>query len=232
MSGGELLLINPRKRRSRKASKRRARRRNPVRALRARSRKRHSVRRHNPMRAAKRSYRRRRRNPISFGGMRSGVTDKVIGAAMGAGGALLNDVLLTYVPLPLMLKTGPLAILSKAAGAFAVGYLASFAVGKQRGAQLTEGALTVLAYQVVKPMVATVLPLAGDEIEGMGYYSPGMILQDSLSPLTDLNSGTPLQAYISGLGANVTAGQGTQDEGDMYSPNISNYDPTINAYIS
>jgi hypothetical protein len=130
-----------------------------------------------------------------------------------------------------MLKTGPLAILTKAVGAFGVGYLASFAVGKQRGAQLTEGALTVLAYQIVKPMVATVIPLAGNEIEGLGYHSPGMILQDSLSPLRDLNEGTPLQAYISGLGANVNAGQGSQDEGDIYSPNVSGYDPTINAYV-
>lgn len=229
---GELLLINPRtrKKRSSKSSKRRARRRNPVRSIRARSRKRHVVRHRNPSRVAKRAYR-RRRNPLSLGGMRSGITGKVTGAVMGAGGALLNDMLLTYVPLPLMLKTGPLAILSKAVGAFAVGYLSSFALGKARGAQLAEGALTVLAYQVARPLVGTVLPLAGDDIEGMGYYSPGMILQDSLSPLTDLNSGTPLQAYLSGLGANVTAGQGTQDEGDMYTPNISNYDPTINAYI-
>jgi hypothetical protein len=227
---GELLLINPRGRKRRKnPARKKARRRNPVRSIRAR--KRHAVRRHNPARVAKRAYHRRRRNPLSLGGMRSGITGKVTGAVMGAGGALLNDVLLTYVPLPLMLKTGPLAILSKAVGAFAVGYLSSFALGKARGAQLAEGALTVLAYQVARPLVGTMLPLAGDDIEGMGYYSPGMILQDSLSPLTDLNSGTPLQAYISGLGANVTAGQGSQDESDLYSPNISNYDPTINAYI-
>ena len=211
---GELLLINPRKRRSRKARKsprRSARRHNPVHRLRSRSRKR------SPMRAAKRSFKRRRRNPISLRGMRGGITGKATGALLGAGGALLNDLFVSYMPLPLILKTGPLAILTKAAGAFAVGYLGSFALGKNRGAQLTEGALTVLAYQVVKPMVQTVLPaLAGSDIEGLGYYSPGMILQDSLSPLPDLNQGTPLAAYISGLG----------------NESESSYDPTINAYIS
>jgi hypothetical protein len=217
---GQLLLINPRRRKARKARKsshRRARRHNPVRALRHRARKHHARRRNNPIHRARRAYR-RRRNPLSLRSMGGGIMGQATGALMGAGGALLNDLLMSYVPLPAMLKTGPGAILTKAAGAFAVGYLAKFAVGAHRGAQLTEGALTVLAYQVVKPMVQTVLPgLAGSEIEGLGYYSPGMILQDSLSPLKDLNAGTPLQAYISGLG---DVGEGAA------------YDPSIDAYIS
>lgn len=222
---GELLLINPSRRKKRGSKSRR------------KHHKRHSARRHNPVRAhrrhrrhsmavAHRSYRRRRRNPIS---MRSfgmgGIVGKATGALMGAGGAILNDALFTYVPLPAMLKSGPLAIASKFATALGVGYLSSFVIGKSRGAQLAEGALTVLAYQVVKPMVATVLPLAGDDIEGLGYYSPGMILQDSLSPLTDLNAGTPLQAYISGLGgAEYTTGGGANRESDLY-------DSSIDAYI-
>jgi hypothetical protein len=239
---GELLLINPRKR-ARKARKhhRRARRHNPVRVLNPRHRRRvkHHARRrhHNPIRRAHHTYRRRRRNPLSMSGLKSGAMGKLTGALLGAGGALVNDVLLTYVPLPAAMKTGPMAILAKAAGAFAVGYLAKFALGAQRGAAMTEGALTVLAYTTVRPMVQTMIPtLAGADIEGLGYYSPGMVLQDTLSPLKSLNTGTPLQAYISGLGglgANWTAGQGQgQDEDDMYTPNMSAYDPTINAYIS
>lgn len=222
---GELLLINPRKRRGKKksSSRRRARR--------------SSARRHNPVararrsfRVARRSYRsKRRRNPLSLRSLSGGgIVNKATGALMGAGGAILNDALFTYVPLPAMLKSGPMAILGKFATALGVGYLASFAVGKARGAQLAEGALTVLAYQVVKPMVATVLPLAGDEIEGLGYYSPGLILQDSLSPLTDLNAGTPLASYISGLGglggADMVPGGGAQRENDQY-------DSSIDAYI-
>lgn len=207
----EVLLINPRKRsrRGRKSSKHRARKHNPVRSLRVHRKHRKTA----------------RRNPLSLRGMSGGFMGKATGALMGAGGAILNDALYGYAPFPAMFKTGPLSIVSKAMTALGVGYLASFAVGKQRGAQLAEGALTVLAYQVVKPMVATVLPaLAGDDIEGMGYYSPGMILQDSLSPLPDLNQGTPLQAYLNGMGSNVTAGQGYQRESDMY-------DPSIDAYI-
>lgn len=220
MSGAELLLVNPRKRHKRKSKrrshKRSARRSNPVHAVR-----RHRARRRsNPARAARRSYRRRRRNPLSLSGMKSGFMGHALSALMGAGGAIFNDALITYVPLPVMLKSGPLAILTKALSAFGVGYLASFAVGKQRGAQLTEGALTVLAYQVVKPMVATMLPLAGDDIEGLGYYSPGMIMQDTLSPLTDLNAGTPLQAYLSGLGGEYVGGGGTNRESDIYDSSI------------
>lgn len=222
---GQLLLINPRKRRkARKSGKRRARRSarrsNPVRALRTRSRKRRS-----PVRAY-RSRARRRRNPISLRGMSGGLMTQAMDAGLGAGGALLNDALLTYVPVPAVMKTGLPALLMQVVGAFGVGYLASFVVGKQRGARMAEGALTVLAYKTLRPMVATVVPLAGSDIEGLGYYSPGMILQDSLSPLPDLNQGTPLAAYISGLG-------GASDiPGGGYADESSQYDPTINAYIS
>lgn len=224
---GTLLLINPRKRRkARKSGKRRARRTsarrsNPVRAVRHRARS----RRRSPVRAY-RSRARRRRNPLSLKSMSGGLLDSGLNALMGAGGAIVNDALMTYIPLPAIVKTGPLAILAKAFGAFGVGYLAAFAVGKTRGARMTEGALTVLAYQVVKPMVATVVPLAGSDIEGLGYYSPGMILQDSLSPLPDLNQGTPLAAYLSGMGGAVDV------PGGGYADESSQYDPTINAYIS
>lgn len=221
---GELLLINPKKRR--KARKSSRRRKNPTRA-RARRRNPARARRRNPVHAVRRARARRRRNPLNFRSMGGGFMGQATNALLGAGGAVANDVLINYVPLPAMLKTGPMAILAKLAGAFGVGYLASFAVGKSRGATMTEGALTVLAYQLVKPMIATVLPLAGTDIEGLGYYSPGMIMQDTLSPLPDLNEGTPLAAYISGLNgmAVPVPGGGARRESDIY-------DASIDAYIS
>jgi hypothetical protein len=200
MAGGELLLINPRKRRGKRRGSR-GRKRNPVRALRRRS--------------LKRSYRRRRSNP-SFRSMTRGLVPQIIGAAQGAGGAILTDAAFTYIPLPAMLKTGPLGIVSRALMAFGVGMLSRFVVGANMAGRFVEGALTVQAYGVLRPMLGGVIPLAGDEIEGMGYYSPGMILQDDLSPLPDLNAGTPLQAYISG--------DGGEDNGV--------YDSSIGAYIS
>ena len=218
---GQLLLVNPRTRR--KSRKSASRRKNPVRARRRRNpvhRKR--ARRHNPIRIHRK--RARRRNPLSLRGMGGGLVGQLMGALKGAGGAIANDALYTYVPLPAMLKAGPMSLVTRALGAFGVGYLVSMVAGRNLGARMTEGALTVLAYQAVKPMVAGVLPLAGDEIEGLGYYSPGMILQDTLSPLPDLNAGTPLAAYLNGLGSNVVGQGGSQRESDLY-------DSSIDAYI-
>jgi len=195
---GELLLINPRKRRG-KRRKARSRKRNPV--------HRRSLRR------SARSYRRRRRNP-SFRTITSGIVPQVINAAQGAGGAILTDAAFTYIPLPVMFKAGPIGLVSKVLMAFGVGWLSSFVVGAKMAGRFVEGALTVQAYGALRPIVGGFIPLAGNDIEGLGYYSPGMILQDDLSPLPDLNAGTPLQAYISGLGEGGT------------------YDETIDAYIS
>lgn len=200
---GELLLINPRKRRGKRRSK--ERKRNPVRALSRRS-----------LRRPARSYR-RRRNP-SFRSLTGQIVPQVIAAAQGAGGAILTEAAFTYVPLPIMLKVGPLSIVSRALMAFAVSFASQFVAGPRVAGKFLEGALAVQAYSVMRPMLAGVLPLAGHEIEGLGYYSPGMILQDDLNPLPDLNAGTPLQvgAYISG--------DGNEENGV--------WDPTIQAYIS
>ncbi len=199
---GELLLINPRKRRGKRKS--RARRRNPVAAL--------NSRRSRRSRRFARSY---RRNP-TFRSMTANIVPQVINAAQGAGGALLTDAAFTYLPLPAMLKTGPIGIVSKALMAFGVSMLSGYVVGGRVAGKFLEGALTVQAYGVIRPLVGGFIPLAGNDIEGMGYYSPGMILQDDLSPLPDLNAGTPLQAYISGDGG---------EENGVY-------DSSIGAYIS
>ena len=220
----QLLLVNPRKRRkSRKTRKSASRRRNPVRARRH---KRRVARRSNPIRVYRKRTRgrARRRNPISLRGMSGGLVGQLVNALKGAGGAIVNDAAFTYIPLPAMLKSGPMSLVTRALGAFGVGYVVSMVGGKSLGAKMTEGALTVLAYQAIKPMVSTIMPLAGDDIEGLGYYSPGMIMQDTLSPLPDLNTGTPLAAYLSGLGANaLPGGGGYQREGDLYDSSIDAY---------
>lgn len=205
----EILLINPRKRRRRKSS--RGRRRNPALLNPRRRRRRSRGRKRNP------SYRRRyRRNPSmrSITGIARGFVPQVLNAGKNAAGAILTDAAFTYLPLPIAMKTGTLGMLSRAVSAFAVSYLAGYAVGGKMAGQFLEGALTVQAYGILRPLVSGFIPLAGTDIEGLGFYSPGMIMQDDLSPLTDLNAGTPLQAHISGLG-----------EGGVY-------DETIDAYIS
>jgi hypothetical protein len=201
---GEILLLNPRKRRR----KSRGRKRNPAYVMNKSRRRRRS--------RGRKSY---RRNPSmrSIASIGRGFVPQIMNAAKGAGGAILTDAAFTYIPLPIAMKTGPLGIASRALTAFLVSYLAGFAVGGRMAGNFLEGALTVQAYGVLKPLVAGFIPLAGTDIEGLGFYSPGMILQDDLSPLTDLNAGTSLQgmgAYISGMG-----------EGGVY-------DESIEAYIS
>jgi hypothetical protein len=202
---GELLLINPRKRRG-KRRKARGRKRNPLSFSYRTKRK-------------ARSHR-RRRNPsmrlIPRGGQ---IMTQLVGAAQGAGGAILTDAAWTMIPLPLMLKAGPMGLVSRALMAFAVSWASSFMVGQRVAGKFLEGALAVQAYGVIAPMVRGFLPggMAGNDIEGLGFYSPGMILQDDLSPLPDLNAGTPLQAYISGLSENGEGGT---------------WDDSIQAYIS
>lgn len=180
----ELLLVNPRKRRrkskSRKSARRhvrsRGRKRNPVRRHRARKSVRryvaHRARRHrNLVRRHRRSY---RRNPIGLPKMGS-VLGTVMDSGKGALGALGNDILMTYIPMPLAMKTGMIGQLTRAAMAFLLGWGASMAGGKKLGGDLTRGALTVQIYALAKPMVSQFVPLADGD---MGYYNPGTVLSN------------------------------------------------------
>lgn len=225
-----LALVNPSRRKRHK--RRSSRRSNP---RHARRRVRHVARRHvrrNPIfgprrhrrsvRHMIRRHRRRRRNPIMGRSMGGYFMTPVVGAVKGASGAILTDAAYTYIPLPDMLKSGPMSMVTRAAFAFLTGWLASFAVGRNMGAKLTEGALTVQLYNLVKPLISSVVPLSGSEIEGMGYYTPGPILGSDLSPLPPLNAGTGISAYLSGVG---------QDEGPFDVPPYEQQ-PDMAAYLS
>lgn len=202
---GELLLINPHKRRG-KRRRSHSRKRNPLSfSYRSKRKARRAV-----------SHRRRRHNP-TMGGFTRQIVPQAIGAAQGAAGAILTDVAWTMIPLPLMLKAGPMGLASRALMAFAVSWASSFVVGGRVAGKFLEGALAVQAYGIIAPMVRGFLPGGVAGVEGLGFYSPGMILQDDLSPLPDLNAGTPLQAYISGMGDNNEGGT---------------WDDSIQAYIS
>lgn len=201
---GELLLINPRKRRGKRRSH--SRKRNPLSfSYRSKRKARRAV-----------SHRRRRHNPAMRGFTRQ-LVPQAVGAAQGAAGAILTDAAWTMIPLPLMLKAGSMGTVSRALMAFAVSWASSFVVGGRVAGKFLEGALAVQAYGIIAPMVRSFLPGGVAGLDGLGYYSPGTILQDDLSPLPDLNAGTPLQAYISGMGDNNEGGT---------------WDDSIQAYIS
>lgn len=203
-----LMLVNPRKRR--KASRRKAKTRTRSRRSYARRanprRARRSVRRHarrsNPIRRMKRTHARRRtrsyrrrRNPIALGSMRkfipSGVVPQLMGAGKGAAGAIVNDAAMTFIPLPAFLRTGIIGQFSRVAMAFLTGALAGKLVGKQTGADMTRGALTVQLYALAKPLVSQFVPLA--DASDMGYYNPGTVL--GYYPQGQLGAVSPWQSY-------------------------------------
>lgn len=194
----EIVLINPRRRRRRKMSakqrkyfgRRRARksvarvsrrrRRNPIGAYMAGNPRRR--RRHRSV--ARYVGRRRHRNPrFSLGGLK-GITSKLIPAGIGGLGAVALDVTLASLPVPDMLKTGPIAIATKIAGALGLGWVAGMLIGRENGKLVTMGALTVVAYNVIRGVAQQVLPATTPGLSdytdygmgGLGWVSPAPVL--------------------------------------------------------
>lgn len=179
----EILLVNPRRRR-RTTKRRTARRKTNPRRKRS-TRKRSRARRRNPgyalpnPRRRTRRASRRRSNPAPRLTARS-VQSNVMAALPGAFGALGLDVMLGYIPLPAVLKTGFAAYITKAVGAIGLGMVANMS-GMVRGAtaaKMTEGALTVMFHGMLRQGMAQFAPAVpmGMYIPGstgMGYYGAG-----------------------------------------------------------
>lgn len=242
----EILLINPRKRKGRKVAKktrsaaqRRAtakmlaanrsrrgrrspakRRRNPISTLTARhavARRRPARRRANPVRRIAR----RRRNPISLGGLTPrSILGQVKDALIGAGGAVAIDVAYGKINplLPASLQRVPGAI----GAGDAVKALLTIAAGKllsraTRGlsAKAALGALTVQAHGIVSSMLPASL---------LGYYSPARVVpgtqrvgpmqMNGLRMYTPAGGMTPtLNRYTRGGATQLLSGGAREREG-------------------
>lgn len=112
---------------------------------------------------AGRKLRYRRRNPIG-GGF---IGDTLIPAAVGGGGALAVDVLLGLLPLPVAMKTGPMAPIVKVAAAVGLGFAAKTVVSRKMAEQLAAGAITVTLYNVAK---AALVKAGKGKIPGLSEY--------------------------------------------------------------
>lgn len=193
----EILLVNPRKRKSTRRKKPVARKKRRTAAQRAATKKMIAAnrrkRRGNPVKrkttrrkpAARRAspVRRRRRRRTGYGGnpafnMRS-VQNQLMEAGTGAVGALGLDVIQGYLPIPANLKTGLVGTGVKALLAIGMGVVAS-KVKIVRGAtanKMVNGALTVVLHDELKKQVANFAPgiQMGEYIgdDGMGYYGSG-----------------------------------------------------------
>ena len=201
----EMLLINPRKRGTRKATKRRVvRRKNPVTAMVRRRRNPLAAmrRRRNPLAAARRNplarMRRRMRNPI--GGMMGNYMTQIREAVIGGAGALGMDLVYGQINsfLPAALKRVPGSIGAgdavKAVITVALGGLLS---KPTRGLsdKAARASLTIQAYDIMKSFVPSGMTI--------GYASPALIAQGTnrVGPIrrgmNAYTSGTPLlNAYM------------------------------------
>ena len=165
---GQLMLVNPRKRRKKR---RKTRTRKTVARRRPATRRRSTVKR------------RRRRNPTARGMIQS----QLMPAATHAMGALSLDILWSYLPVPMNIKTGPFKHVAKGIGAIAIGMIAGNVINRSTARAMSQGALTVVMHDAMREVTQQMLPNVP-----LSYYSPGM------------PSG--VGEYVSGLGAYTSGG--------------------------
>lgn len=203
----EMLLINPRRRKARKATAKRrvrrassARRRNPIAAV-ARY-----ARRRNPIGLMKRRVMRRRRNPIGMGrlGMGSVVSMVREGLMSGVGAVAFGVVhgqIQKFLPATLRVVPGKIGA-GDAVKALITVFLGQALSGATRGwsKKAAAASLTVQMHDLVKGFVPAALPLGG-----LGYASPAGIAMGTnrVGPIrrgmNAYTGGTPLlSAYTSG----------------------------------
>ena len=144
--------------------------------------------------------RRYRRNPD--GGM---LVRTLFPTMIGAGGAIVTDVVMGFLPLPAMFKTGVMRPVVKGAAAFGIGLLAGMVAGKRIGNQVMAGALTVVAYDSLKTFLQKAMPalplgqteeypmleFAGNGDDGMGAF-----IDDGMGELVDESSVDGMGTYI------------------------------------
>lgn len=191
MSGTNLIVAsNPaRKRRtSRSPAQKRASKRNIKKAQAARRRGTRSStkkrRRRNPSHQVQ-PYSRRSNPAYTFKGV---LDNQVIPALVGGGGAVLNDLVVNFIPMiPAEWRTGWMRHITKAAGALAISFLGNMFLDKRTADQLGAGAMTVVGYNVVRDLAAQFAPTiplgeyltpVGEYLDpalaGLGYYGAGL----------------------------------------------------------
>lgn len=216
----ELFIVNPRRRRRRRHAarnakgrftrssnpRRRRRRHNPIAAL-ANPRRRR--RRRNPVAFAN-PRRRRRRNPVAFANPRRrryrrhnpriafsprSILSAVMPAAVGAGGAIALDVAMNYIPLPAQFQTPLWKNLARVGGAFALSYVASYVIGRQKAREVLAGALTVASYNALRELIVTNFPQLG--LQGISQNDVSDLTLGFVNPAPMLTSARPgMGAYM------------------------------------
>lgn len=125
---------------------------------------------------------RRNPRPVGLVGM---VTDSLMPSFTAAGSALALDLVFGFLPLPAMLKTGPVRHVTRAVGAVALGALAGMVARPETARLVTSGAMTVVAYGALRELAARFMPqlplgLAEADLgaDGLGYEGSGYPVGD------------------------------------------------------
>lgn len=203
----QLMLINPKKRRAHKprtaaqraatkrmlasnrarrgghAPKRRAKRRhNPVGLARVH----HGVTRHKRRSVAHRA--KRRHNPLRTLGKVGGVGAMAMTSLQGAGGALLVNTALNYVPfLPPMLKSGNGKYIARVGLAVAIGVFGSKVMPSRIANNMAVGAMTVALHDLLLGLASQAMPTL--QLGDVGDYDDGVSNEVSayMSPTAQMN---------------------------------------------
>jgi hypothetical protein len=164
-----------------------------------RSKRRASARRSNPIgiRRISRPVRhsKRRRNPISLGGMAGGITGMMMNGLKGAGGAIAVNVITNY--LPPAVKTGNTVYITRTAIALVLGTVGRKVLGNSARA-MAEGALTVNFHDFINSMAGALLP--GSTMHGVGQYMAGASALSRNLPGAPTGSGQYVDSELNGLG--------------------------------
>lgn len=168
----QVLLLNPKpSKRKSKSRTRSHKRRAHVSRMRMNPRRKRRHYMHMARNPRRRHHRRMHRNPRTMKGIMS---NTIIPASVGAGGALALNLALGYLPIPAALNTAVVKPLIGLAGALAIGWIGSKVAGKQAGEQMAVGAAAVVLYQAANTALKTIaptLPLSGPRI---GWVNPGL----------------------------------------------------------
>jgi len=135
--------------------------------------------------------RRYRRNP-SLGGLSTSLSNQVMPVALGAGGALLVDMAMDKLPIPIDYRSGNKGYLARAGVSVGLGLLAGKFAGRDKGMKVMAGGLTIVAYNFIREkflphLTPAALPAPGTAaaLQGMGNY-PSLSFDDGMDGMGEL----------------------------------------------
>ena len=166
---------------------------------------------------------RARRNPSRRAGFMGELTASIVPAVWGAGGAIatkaISGMVVSRLPLPDALKQGYGRVAVDALLATALGVFGRRFLGN-KASMMASGALTLIAYQALSPLVAKVVPGMGQLPGSLDSYEAGTI------------NGLP--GALDGIGyysPAETFGEGDEVNGiDYYQPEMGDADEMVGEY--